>query len=201
MQFENVTYTGPRIDDDEIVEALPPELANLLRRTNGFIAFRGGFHVRGACLAPPWHSLRAAWRGPESFSTRYRAVGPADLPFAEDALGDQFILREGLVSRLAAETGEIEPLNQPLLRFLEAVRADAVGTLGLQPLLRFESEGGILEPGQLLSVYPPFCTKESANGVSLRAIPAAERHASLASFAEQIADLGDGSTIDVVVKR
>jgi hypothetical protein len=200
MQFENVTYTGPRIDDPEIVEDLPAELANLLSRTNGFIAFRGGFHVRGACLAPPWHSLRSAWRGPESFSTWYRAVRPTDLPFAEDALGDQFILREGLVYRLAAETGEIEPLNQPLLDLLEAVRADAIGTLGLQPLLRFEAEGGILEPGQLLSVYPPFCTKESANGVSLRAVPASPRQASLASFAAQIADLGDGSTIEIVVK-
>lgn len=200
MDFENVTYTGPRIDDPEIVEVLPAELSNLLRRTNGFIAFRGGLHIRGACLAPPWHSLRAAWHGPDCFSARYPAVRPADLPFAEDALGDQFILRDGLVSRLAAETGEIEPLNQSLLGFLEAVRVDAIGTLGLQPLLRFEAEGGSLQPGQLLSVYPPFCTKESANGVSLRAIPAGDRLASLASFAAQIADLGEGSTIDVVVK-
>jgi hypothetical protein len=34
----------------------------------------------------------------------------------------------------------------------------------------------------------------------MRAIPASEREASLASLAEQIADPGDRRTIDVVVK-
>jgi hypothetical protein len=82
-------------------------------------------------------------------------------------------MRDGSVFRLAAETGDVGPLDRPLIGFLEAARMDPIGTIQLQPLLQFEAEGGgHLEPGQLLSAYPPYCSRESANGVSLRAIPA-----------------------------
>ena len=108
--------------------------------------------MRGACREPAWHSLRED-----------------DIPFAEDAVGDQWILRGDQVLRLAAETGDVEPLG-----------------LGLHPLLQLHQEGGRLEPGQLISVYPPFCTKESADGVSLRPVPADECHAFLWSLAEQL---------------
>jgi hypothetical protein len=61
-----------------------------------------------------------------------------------------------------------------------------VETLGLHALLQLHQEGGRLEPGELISVYPPFCTKESADGVSLRAVPAEDRHGFLWSLAEQL---------------
>jgi hypothetical protein len=67
--------------------------------------------------------------------------------------------------------------------------------LGLHPLFRFQNDGGTLQPGELLSVYPPFCTKESAQGVSLRAIPALERISFLVDFAKQIAYLPEGTKI------
>jgi hypothetical protein len=66
------------------------------------------------------------------------------------------------------------------------VESDPIEYLSLQPLFQFQNEGGSLQPGQLLSVYPPFCTKESANGVSLKAIPTLERITFLADFAGQI---------------
>lgn len=52
--------------------------------------------------------------------------------------------------------------------------------------MQFRAEGGSLAPGQLLSVYPPFCTKESADGVSLAAVPATDRPGFLAEFARQL---------------
>ncbi len=186
MELRNVTYQGPPIDDPATLHRLPVDYRTLLEQINGFIQFGGGLHIRGACVQPIWHSLAPVWSGSQALSTRYPSVAPADIPFGQDAVGDQFLLRAGMVYRLAAETGELEVLDRGLFAFLEAAQADPVEYLALQPLLRFQHEGGALRPGELLSVYPPFCTAESASGVSLRAVPAMERIAFLAELAEQL---------------
>ena len=186
-------YQGPPIADFEILDRLPAAYRDLLTQVNGYVAYHGGLHVRGACQEPEWHSLRVAWDGPRAFHRLYSAVLPTDLPFAQDALGDQFLLRGGVVHRLEGETGEVKSLGVGLADFDAAVRADPVEYLALQPLERFRGEGGLLEPGQLLNAYPPFCVAESGTGVSLRAIPAQERISFLASFAAQIHDLPPGA--------
>jgi hypothetical protein len=186
LQLTNVSYEGPRLSSLEVLEGLPEEYRELLILINGFVQFAGGLHVRGICDGPDWHSLRHVWDGPLALHALYRVVTPEDVPFGQDALGDQFLLREGIVHRLYGETGEIETLNAGLNDFLATVQDDPIGTLSLEPLAQFYSEGGRLEPGQLLSVYPPFCTAESRNGVSLKAVPALERVEFLARFAQQI---------------
>jgi hypothetical protein len=188
-------YLGPPINDSEILEALPPELFNLLRRANGYVAYHGGLHVRGACREPEWHSLRAAWYGPLAVHRLFPAVHVKDIPFGEDALGNQFVLREGMVHRLDAETGELDSLEVDLSNFDAATRADPIGYLALQPLERFRAEGGMLEPGQLLSVYPPYVFRESGDGASFRAIAGADRLGFLSELAAALRDLPDGTTI------
>jgi hypothetical protein len=195
VELNNLTFTGPPLDDEDLLARLPTNLADLLRQINGFIQFQGGLHVRGACGEPAWHSLRDAWDGDAAFHRLYPEVRPDDVPFAEDSLGDQFFLRNRRVWRLAAETGEVESLGVGLGGFFEAVEADPVEFLSLHPLLEFQREGGRLEPGQLLAAFPPFCTKEAADGVSLAAIPADERRRFLADLAAQLRDLPDGGKI------
>src|ERR1700681_1788880 len=124
MKLDHLTFSGPAIDDREMLAKLPKELAALLTQTNGFIQFHGGLHVRGACLAPAWHSLREAWLGDNAFHRLYPEVEPDDIPFAEDYLGDQFLLRGGDVWRLYAETGEVEPLEETFKVFMENVQDD-----------------------------------------------------------------------------
>jgi hypothetical protein len=199
MTFQDVIFAGPPIDDVELLADLPSDLVTVLRNSNGLVAFRGGLHLRGACFEPVWHSLRRAWLGPESFAARYPHVEASDIPFAQDAVGDQFLLRGGKVVRLLAETGEIETLGATLAEFLDRACSNPVDCLGLQPLLRFEAEGGHLEAGQLLSVYPPFCTKESAEGVSLRAVPVQDRLGFLSALAAQIRTVGNGEKVKIVV--
>jgi hypothetical protein len=199
MDFEQVTYQGPAIDDLDILDRLSPAHRALLTHLNGVVAFGGGLHIRGACRGPAWHALRTAWDGPLALYTLYNAVRPSDIPFAEDAVGDQFLLRDGVVHRLEAETGEIVSLDRELTAFLEASCADPIGFLQLAPLQQFWRKGGRLGPGQLLSVYPPFCTDESRAGVSLRAISAAERIGWLADFAAQIQDLPDGTSVQIKI--
>jgi hypothetical protein len=92
------------------------------------------------------------------------------------------------VTRLLAESGEREPLEVDLEGFLKSVEEDPLENLGLGPLVQFESEGGSLEPGQLLAAFPPFVAQETAEGVELKAVPAAERYAFLAELAATLAE-------------
>lgn len=193
-------YLGPPIDDPQLLDRLPSEYRGLLEQGNGYIAFHGGLHVRGACVTPTWHSLREAWEGKSAIHRLYpAAVTVDDIPFAEDALGDQFLLRGGYVFRLAAETGELFALNLTLGGFDASVRQDPEGFLSLAPLLRFRHDGGVLLPGQLLGVYPPFCVDYEGER-SYRAIAHDDRMGFLADLARQLSTLPDGADVRFVIE-
>jgi hypothetical protein len=195
MTTSELTYVGPPIDDPDTLAALPADLRALLERRNGWIAFGGGLHVRGACRGPRWHSLGWWWRGGDALHRLFAAVESDDVPFAQDALGDQYLLRGGEVLRLAAELGELQPLGIGLTDFLDAAERDPEGFLSLEPLYHFLDEGGVLRPGELLSVYPPFVAAESRNGVSIRPISAQERIRFLATLAKAVAGHDDGDRL------
>jgi hypothetical protein len=200
MDFPHHIYSGPPIDDPALLDRLPAELVAILDKRNGLVALSGGFHLRGACTTPEWHSLRAAVEGPLALHRLFPEVRASDIPFAEEACGDQFLLRDGIVHRMASETGDVGSLELGLLPFLESVRDDGVATLNLEPLLAFLEAGQKLEPGQLLSVYPPFILAASEQGVSLKAVSSAERMIFLADLARQLHDLPDGAEITLKVE-
>jgi hypothetical protein len=185
LQLTNVSYEGPRLESPDALNGLPEEYAELLVMINGFVQFAGGLHVRGVCAEPEWHSLHIVWDGPLALHRHYPALTAGDVPFGQDALGDQFLLREGRVYRLNGETGELSDLNTTLSGFLEAAQADPISYLSLEPLAQFYGEGGRLEPGQLLSAAPPFSSPESADGVTLKAVPTLERIRSLAALSRR----------------
>ena len=112
-------------------------------------------------------------------------------------MGDQFILREGMVHRLAAETGDLSSLALGLSAFLEEAQRRPIAYLHLEPLVQFHREGGrYLTPGELLSAYPLFCTAEAADGVHLEAVPALKLVSFLAYVAGQLASLPDGTKVE-----
>ena len=198
--LSTATFVGEPPDDSAVLAKLPRDYAAFLQVVNGCIAYGGGLHIRGASRKPDWHSLRQAWFGEGCLSQTYAEVSDDDVPFAQDYLGDQFLLRSGSVLRLRAETGEVEDLAVDWREFLWAAAANPSDVLSLQLLQRFRGEGKSLPPGQLLSVYPPLCTKEAAGGVSLKAIPVCERIRFLADLAAQIRDLPDGSKVRMIVQ-
>jgi hypothetical protein len=200
MEIDGVTWVGPTIDAPDILSVLPQDLAQLLSQINGFVLRGGALHVRGAVRAPEWHSLANAWQGSRAFHLLYPVVSPDDIPFAQDCLGDQFLLRHGRVVRLSAEHGELEPLDIDLSTFLASASHDPVEFLLSEPLLTQTGQGGRLQPGELLLAYPPYCTNQASQGTALKAVPAVEVIEFHADFARRIRDLPDGSRVRIVVE-
>jgi hypothetical protein len=188
VKLDGVTWKGPKIDDQEILRELPEALRELLGSENGFVLHGGALHVRGACLAPDWHSLRTAWRGEEALHKLYGSMQPDDVPFAQDIFGDQFILRDEVVMRLFAESGEVEKMAEDLDEFLAAVNIDLEAYLNVQP--------GQLEPGQLLLAYPPFCFEEAGAKIEFSPLPASEVIQFHAKVAAQLKDVPEGAKIE-----
>ena len=190
MELPGTTWKFERIDDLEILPELPVELVGILSKRNGFILYDGAFHVRGACLKPEWHSLRAALHGPMAFHILYDDVRATDIPFAEDQLGDQYLIREGFVVRLAAETGEIECLAENLEEFFFSLKDDFEGFLNV-------GLGHTLQPGQLLHAFPPFCFQQTDKSPSLKALPASEVILFHADLARRIKNVPDGGQVEI----
>jgi hypothetical protein len=139
--------------------------------------------------------------GELAFHEHYPGVLPTDVPFAQDAIGDQYLLRGGIVHWLYAETGDLESLRIGLIEFLEAAQENPDGYLGLQLLRQFLAGGGTLQPGELLHVYPPLCTVEAKSGVSITAVPAGERLRFLAGFAARVRGVSEGGQIEMNVEE
>jgi hypothetical protein len=202
MELDNLTFRGPAFDEASvIVNRLPDDLLSLLRQINGFIQFRGGLHIRGVCSGPLWHSLTSVMEGANALYRLYPVLRETDVPFGQDCMADQFILRDQGVYKLYAETGDLEFKEEGLVSFLRNANEDSASYLELQPLLQFEREGNALEPGRVLHAVPPFCSKEAKAGVHLSSIPIHEALAMLPDMATALNGLKDGDKFSIKVMK
>jgi hypothetical protein len=173
VHFPGQTYPGAPLDDIAVLDTIPSEYAQLLAQRNGFVAFGGGLHVRGACTAPEWHSIRAAMEGPDALHRLFPAVDAGDTPFGQDALGNQLVLRGGAVHRLAAAGGAVnvlEILSHDIAGFLSRCLEDPVSMLPLEAVSALHAAGLRLAPGELIDL----------SGGEPRAVPALARIRTLA---------------------
>lgn len=191
-----VTWTGPEINEWPLLEALPVSLGGVLRQNNGFIACAGGFHLRGICSMPDWHSLQAAMTGPRAIHRLFPHVRWSDIPFAEDCYGDQFLLREFKVWHLDAETGGLHNLTLTLKEFFGALATRPVDFLGLQPLVSFQEQGHKLAPDQSLLCWPPVGTRQAADGLTVKAVGRNQHLEFLSHVARQMSQAKPGATFD-----
>ncbi|MCG8388139.1 MAG: SMI1/KNR4 family protein [Cytophagales bacterium] len=197
MEFSSVIYQGDSISDKQTFNSLPKELQNFLEQVNGIIAFGGGLQIYGCVKQPDWFSLRTAWN--ELLRT-YEQLTSNDIPFAQDCMGDHFVLRNSQVFYMNCETGEIDNLELNFNEFLREAISNPVEFLSLNPLLQYRKDGGTLEPGELLNAYPPFSMKaEPERMYSIKNVPALEQRSYLADFYKQTKNLKDGQQIKVKV--
>lgn len=192
--LSNISYTGQEIDDYQSFARLPDYLKDFLSCQNGFIAFNGGFHVRGCVLTPKWHSLGDAWYGDLKLSDLFVNLTTDDIPIAQDCFGDQYLIRNDEVIRLLSETGELEYLKTDFHNFMDLIADDPFGVLNIDGIERFD-----LKPGQLLSVFPPFCINTNSE-YSIKPIDSYDRIRFLSHLSRQISNLPDGTDVKMVVK-
>ena len=131
----------------------------------------------------------------------FPAVRDSDLPFAQDCMGDQFVLRGGVVHRLSGETGELASMHMGWTEFFEQLTANPFDFLQLHPLVQFQREGGHLQPGQLLNAYPPFSAEGSGSGVSLSAVPIDQRMHFLAKLSRLLSGVPSGQKYRITVSK
>ncbi len=195
--FPGLVYEGPPIVASELDRVdLPTFLSALLRRKNGFVCFHGGFHVRGLCTEPDWHALSTVSNGPRALHEHYQDVDKGDMAFAEDFLGDQFLLRDGQVLRLYAETGELEALSPDIDTFFDQLMADPDDLLDLPDFLQEWHRDGQLTPDKAVHVHPPFCMENPSQDYSFQPIPRLELLDCHIHLSKTLAGLPDGAQIE-----
>lgn len=192
MNPSNRTWEYGDSDDKELFDELPTNLRAVIASPNGFILNHGAIHFRGCVKRPAWHSLRAAWRGPHAFHLLYPDILETDVPFAQDQVGDQFLLRGKEVFQLDAETGAVSRFEADLQSFLSGIAGDIAEYLNVGLYHQ-------LQPGFLLHAHPPFCVAESGQGISLRPVPAEELILFHADLANQIREVPDGGKVKFTI--
>ncbi|MEZ4215985.1 MAG: DUF924 family protein [Myxococcota bacterium] len=139
---DTLVYRGPAERDEALLARLPGALRAIVGRHNGCVWLDGALHVRGACDAPRWHSLRVAWEAPDGVVATTPALEPTDIPFARTTFGDELALRGRDVVRVRAETGALEPLGTSVGRFVAGLERDPLRFLDLDPDARAPAADG-----------------------------------------------------------
>ena len=190
-RLQNTIYTGQKIDDFQCFHKLPDYLKDFYTNQNGCIVLNGGFHIRGCVLNPQWHSLGNVWFGSLKLSDLFDSLSPNDIPIAQDCFGDQYLIREDKVIKLSAESGDIEFFEKDLFEFLELVKADPIEILNFENIDQFD-----LKPGQLLSVFPPFCINSDSD-ISIKPIDYLDRILFLSNLSQQVKKFPDGTNLEI----
>jgi hypothetical protein len=176
--FNNISYSGPEIDDFETFVLLPDYLKDFFLKKNGFIIRTGFFHIRGCVKEPKWHSLKEIWLGENKLSDLFQSINKNDIPIAQNCLGDQFFLRHNIIHLLKSEYDEIENLRIDFHQFIKEMFELAPEDLDVKKMQNI-----ILEPGQLINADPPLVFK-SPIGYSFKAIDAIEQIKNLSKLSK-----------------
>ncbi|EGR0148808.1 MULTISPECIES: hypothetical protein [Vibrio] len=142
------------------------------------ILYSGGLQIRSKDAQERLLNVDTFLDGELAFHNLYREVKASDFPIAQDCFGDQFFIRDNLVVKLNAETGEIDEFGCTWEQFLAWVDENPIERLSIPNDLD-------LQAGQLLFAYPPFCTAEG-NNASIKAIDGVELIRFHADFAKQV---------------
>lgn len=74
---------------------------------------------------------------------------------------------------------------------MELVKADPIGFLNIENIDQFD-----LIPGQLLSVFPPFCINSDSD-ISIKPIDYLDRILFLSNLSQQVKKFPDGTNLEI----
>ncbi|MEM1221806.1 MAG: hypothetical protein AAGH40_03520 [Verrucomicrobiota bacterium] len=190
MKLSNITWEAGSSTDIPMLNNLPKELHDLVADSGGFIVHHGAIHFRGCTEAPKWNSIREVYWGDGSLKMKYPQIDVDDIPFAHDQVGDFYLWRNEEIFHLDSETGDVSRFEHSFDLFIKGIEENIEEYLQISLDRR-------LEPGRALHVYPPFCTAEASDGVSMRDVSVEELIEFHADFAKQIRDIPEGGKIPV----
>lgn len=173
------------------INTLPTEFNSFSHFKEGAWLYKGGLQVRGVDPSHEILDLHKYWQGDSSINDQYDILLDADIPFAQDCFGDQFIYREGEILLLSAECGELEHISESLSSFFSWVKSDPYTNLNITDDLE-------VSIGELLFAWPPYCTEQGDNA-TIKATPAHEVIALHADLAKKIGGLPDGGSLSINV--
>ena len=170
------------------------ELADLLRRRNGFYAFESALLVRPASPSSIPRSIEE-WNTPTLWRKAYEIELPPLLYFAEDAFGGQFALTEEGIVSIDPETGEVEDVGKTLADWAAGIMDDYEYLTGYPLAHDWQVDNGPLPAGKRLVPKTPFvCEGEFAvdNLSLLDDVVGMQLRGQLAT---QLVDVPDGTSI------
>lgn len=188
------------ISDTITFEAMPFEIQQLLRNMNGVTLLDGGLTFYNCTRENVWNALVYAIAGENALYKTYDQLRANDIPFAIDSFGDQYLLRDGQVHHLFAESGALENMDISLFDFIDKVSTDTVEFLNLHPHVRLRQQDKKLGENQLYSVYPPFMM-QSEKERAFKAIDAKELIDYQKRLYIQWRDIPDGVNVRIETKN
>ena len=173
----------------------------LLELANGAFLHGHALHLFGACAGPPWHSL-SAWNAPDGWRRGYGSDTDGLTFFAEDAFGDQFAYsgRGGEVVSFEAELGRIIPAAPTFVDWLEEMIERPRAVLPVDVMEAQEIEHKHHRPGTQLFAYPPLCTAESREDVTIGHVDAIEAMRFRGQLALQLRAMPPGSRVKIEIE-
>jgi hypothetical protein len=192
----------PRDIDREVMMSYGPlgeQLLSLLAEKNGFYAFEGALHVFPASDESIPQNL-LDWNQDRSWRSHYGGLTDGALFFGEDLFGGQFAIKDDGIQRFDPETGSFELMVSEFDEWAERILVDYEVETGYPLAHAWQQEHGRLPEGKRLVPTTPFVLGGDFELENLNVLDAGEGMKLRASVARQIADLPDGTKVQIVPK-
>ncbi len=186
------------LSTDSSNSRLQSELLAMLRLRNGFYAFEGALHILPAGSQAAVMSLEE-WNSADLWRYEYGDLAEGLTFFAEDALGNQFCLREDGVFSFDAETGGTNFIGPSIEDWASRVLFDYGFLTGFPLLHEWQVTHGRVPTGSRLLPVVPFVIGGEYSVANLRLAGAVSGMCSRGNLARQIRDLPDGAQIEFKV--
>jgi hypothetical protein len=180
------------------VTGLPPgprgaELATLLGRGNGFLAFESALLVRGA---GPGALGLAAWNSDAGWRPAFGGMADGVFFFAEDVFGCQWGVAGEDVVAFDPETGETVPFAETVTEWAGMVVDDRDYLTGYPAARDWQRAHGPLPLGHRLVPAVPFVLGGEYEPANLVAVDAYDGMRLRGRMAVQLKDIPDGALVE-----
>jgi hypothetical protein len=173
---------------------LGEELAELLRRRDGFLAFASALRVFPASPSGAQRSLDE-WNAPGLWRDAYDGLADGLVCFAEDAFGGQFALAGDEVVAFDPETGDRRRAAASIEGWADAILRDHEVRTGWPLAVAWQERHGALPHHARLVPTIPFVLGGAYDVANLHLLDAVEGMRLRGEIAVQLRDTADGSRV------